>query len=716
MRIVPFLLALGLAAGSFAVPVAGTATPPPIDDGSVNLVTAPAFSGVLRAGQALQVTGTVTNSTGQDMDAGLASVYLPGIRLGSPAALSDWLDSDAGSAGIPLGTALGATEIGEVARGQVRTFTITIPAAALDLSGAAATAHPLAMRLASGDVEVDFARSAVVWLPDGAVPEVSVAVVTPLVAPPGTTGLIDAASLETLTAPGGLLDVQLQTVLSHPVAIGVDPMIIASIRILGSSAPQPALDWLAALAAAPNDIFSLGYADADPALAAQAGATLPLAPLGFPIDASLFPAAPDETPTPGDQSDTHETPIPTPAPPTIPTQETLLDWPYTFDRLAWPADSSVAPDDLGALVNAGYSRLLLDSSQLDGTLGVSPNVTLAQDENGADKNADDSDPTNLTATVIDDTLSRLVRTAATASTDIEADAALAAISAHLAVTASDQRGSTLVATLGRGVSSTGLRVDETLGTLESLPWVSVTSLGDALALPAARATFDPSAQPDDRVSTARSLLAAERDVTAFSSVVDDPTLVTGPHRLALLALLGQSWVFDQAGWAAATAAYLDESRATLSSVHIPEGSTITLLQEKGNLPIAVRNELPFPVTVYVTVQPERAILDVLNDRVELTIEANSQSKVQIPVQSIANGEVRTTVTLTSSNGTRISAPTIVDLNVQAGWETAATVVLAVVVIGLFGGGIWRTVLRRRKSLRAAIERDRSPVDPDGNES
>lgn len=688
MRIVPALLALGLAVGGLAVPSAGTApvdtAAQPVDEGTVSLVAAPAFSGILHPGQALQITGTVTNSTSQDMDAGVASVYLPGIRFNSRDDLAAWLDSDAGSAGVPLGAALGTTEIGELARGQVRTFTMTVPAAALPLSASATTALPLAMRLASGDVEVDFARSAVVWLPAGAVPAVSLAIVTPLVAPPGTTGLIDAATLETLTSPGGLLDVQLRTALSHPVAIGVDPMIIASIRILGTSAPQQALDWLALLASAPNDIFPLGYADTDPGLAAQAGANLPLDPVGFPIDASLFPAAPEETPGPA------PTPEPTP-PTTAPTQEALLDWPYTIDGIAWPAESSVAADDPRALADAGYSRLLLDSSQLDGKVRPSPNVALR----GADKEAD----ADLTATVTDHALSRLIRAAATATSEVAANADLAAISAHLAVTASAERGATLVAALGRDGSSTGLRVDATLGAVESLPWVAITSLGEALALPAAAATLDPSAQPDDRVSTVRSLLEAERAVTAFSSVVDDPTLVTGPHRLALLGLLAESWAYDQAGWAAATTAYLDESRTVLDSVHLPEGSTITFPLEKGNLPITVRNELAFPVTVYVTVRPERAILDVLDDRVELSIEASSQSKVQIPVQSIANGEVRTVVTLTSSNGTPISAPTIVDLNVQAGWETAATVVLVIVVIALFGGGVWRTVLRRRKARR-----------------
>ncbi|HEU4849508.1 MAG TPA: DUF6049 family protein, partial [Terrimesophilobacter sp.] len=392
--------------------------------------------------------------------------------------------------------------------------------------------------------------------------------------------------------------------------------------------------------------------------------------------------------------------VPTP-PPAIPTPETLLDWAYTIEGLAWPADSTVASDDLAALANAGYSCLLLDSTQLEGTIGSSPNVTLLSPD-GTDAAKPD---TKLTATVSDDALSRLVRTAATALTEVEANAALAAISAQLAVTASADRGTTLVATLGRDGSAVGLRIDDVLGTLESLPWVSVTSLGEALVLPAQAARLAPSAQPDDRVSTARSLLAAERDVTAFSSVADDPTLVTGPHRLALLSLFAESWAFDQAGWAAATTAYLEESRAILESVHIPDGSTVNFPLEKGNLPIAVRNELAFPVTVYVRVQPERAILDVLDNRVELKIEANSQARVQIPVQSIANGEVRTMVTLTSFNGTRISTPTVVDLNVQAGWETAATVVLVIIVIGLFGAGIWRTVHRRRKVLRAAHEPD-----------
>lgn len=674
MRIVPFVLALGIAVGNWTAPFAGQ----PIDEGSVNLVAAPAFAGVVRAGQALQVTGTVTNSTGQGMDAGTASVYLPSIRMPDRAAASDWLDSDEGSAGIPLGKSLGGTVIGELAPGQVRGFTITIPAASLPDAGASMTTHPLAVRLAAGDVEVDFARSAVVRLPSAAPPRVALAIVTPFVTPPGTTGLLSAEELSVLTAPGGPLAVQLGTARSHQVVIAIDPMILASIRLLGTAAPQSALDWLAALESTPREVFPLGYADSDPALAAQAGMSLPLAPLGFPIDESLFPPATNETAAPD------ETPAPAPEP-SVPTPESLLAWNYTVDALAWPAEGSVAASDVEAIADAGYSRILLNSTQVAGASAASPNVTMSGETDR-----------DVAASVADDTISRLLRTAASALTESEANAAVAALAAHLALAASDDD-VTLIATLGRDGSAGSSRLDAALTTLESLPWVAPTGFADALAVPATPATFAPMQHPEDRVMTARSLLASEQVVTSFASVLDEPRRVTDPRRLALLALLAESWAFDQAGWSAATGAFLAEGRSILGSVRIPDRSVVNFPLEKGNLPIAVTNDLDFPVTVYVTVQPTRAILDVLEDRVELKIEANSQAKASVPVQSIANGEVRTIVTLTSATGVALSAPTFVDLNVQAGWETAATVVLAIIVVLLFGGGIARTILRWRKS-------------------
>jgi hypothetical protein len=667
MRLVPFLLALGLAAGAVGVPAV---TSP--DDGAVTIVAAPAFSGVLRPGQSLRVTGVVTNGAGQTMDAGAATVYLDGSAVSSRAAVMSWLAPDEPAPTRSLGARLADTTIGELAPGQARSFTLTVPSSSIPLSAASLGVFRLAVRLAAGSVELAVARSVVVWTPDGSDPEVELAVATPLVAPPSTTGLLDAAALEALTAPGGALDVQLSTALAHSLAIGVDPMILASIRLLGSSAPPSAVAWLDSLDSADKDVFSLAYADADLPLLRRAGADEPLEPLSFPIDASRFPAQPDETPPPTD--------LPSPAP-VVPTPESLTAVDGTIDGLAWPGDGPLTEDDLDFLSAAGYTRTLVSSAALSGASTTTPDATIG-------KHA---------VTVVDDTVSGLLRTAAAAATDADWDSAMAALAGVLATTATDHPGSSLVAALGRDGPAAATRLDDTLDALESLPWVSPVSLTSVLGLPAAKAKLVAADEQSDRVPTAKKLVAAEEAVARFATVVDDPLLVTGPHRLALLGLFSESWSGDTAGWDAAARDFLAESEVIRSSVRIPDSSTINFPLEKGNLPIAVRNELNVPVTVYVRVQPERAILDVLDDRVELKLDANSQAKVLIPVQSIANGEVRTMVSLSSPTGVSISTPTFVVLNVQAGWETAATVVLAVVVVGLFGAGIWRTVLRRRRA-------------------
>ena len=100
---------------------------------------------------------------------------------------------------------------------------------------------------------------------------VEIAIAVPLVVPIGTTGLVTAAELELYTSPTGLLSRQLDAVFDKPVAIAIDPMIIVSIRILGSAAPPSAAAWLERLSRATNETFALPYANSDVTLATQAG-------------------------------------------------------------------------------------------------------------------------------------------------------------------------------------------------------------------------------------------------------------------------------------------------------------------------------------------------------------------------------------------------------------------------------------------------------------
>src|SRR6187431_3076 len=116
-----------------------------------------------------------------------------------------------------------------------------------------------ALALVLGLAGVAIAAPAASAIDEGS--SVNLAIAVPIVVGPGSTGLISAEELEAYTRPLGELTRQLDAVIDRPVAIGIDPMIIVSIRILGSSAPASATAWLDRFEAASNETFALGYAD-----------------------------------------------------------------------------------------------------------------------------------------------------------------------------------------------------------------------------------------------------------------------------------------------------------------------------------------------------------------------------------------------------------------------------------------------------------------------
>lgn len=675
MKIIPLLLAVGLAVGSFVAPNVPAAP----EVGAVDVVAAPLASGVVRPGENLIVTGTITNRTAQPLAALDAAVYVSSKRVDTRSALAQWLSDDPSVSGFSAGDALGTVSILNLGVSQARAFSISVPATALTFLTGKTGAFPLEVRVTAENVTLATQRSAVSWVPDGVIPRVNVAVATPLTAPPSSTGLLDAETLDTLTSPDGELYDYLEMAVLHSVALGVDPMIIASIRLLGDDAPVSAREWLERLENVPNDVFTLTYADSDQLLLHRAGATAPIGPISFPDAENVAPAPQETLPTQGStpSSSSDEDVELTPGEPTAVRT--------TIDGLAWPASKLQSEDDLDFLAEQGTSRTLLSSSELSGSSIDTPNISVGKHR----------------ITVSDDQLSMLMRAAAQATTDGQWASAIANLTATLAVTAEQSPSTTVVATFAREVSPNSRLVGNTLTVMETLPWVNSTALRNALNAAPASGTLSVQSGDDEsdtgQVPLIKELISSEKKVTEFSSVADNPQLVTGPQRLELLALVSAVWAGDRVGWQAAVGQHLTDNSELLDSVYIPEGSFINFPLEKGNLPITVKNELGVPVTVYVTVRAERAILKVTDPWVELKVEADSQTKVFVPVESIANGEVLTTVRLSSGTGVQISKPTIVTLNVQAGWETTATVVLAVLVVLLFGAGLWRTVMRRRSS-------------------
>ena len=133
-----------------------------------------------------------------------------------------------------------------------------------------------------------------------------------------------------------------------------------------------------------------------------------------------------------------------------------------------------------------------------------------------------------------------------------------------------------------------------------------------------------------------------------------------------------------------------------SSVSVESSNAVNLINKSANFPVRVRNSLPWPVNVEVTLLPSDPRLRVTSTGMT-TIPANSSSNVDVPVTAIGSGDIRVTYKVSTPSGAVLDDSQKVLVRMRAGWEDAATAVMTVIVGIAFLGGIIRTIRRRLKS-------------------
>jgi hypothetical protein len=670
-------------------------------DDSVSVQLSPTNSVVLHPGEDLRVTATVTNHTASAIPSAVINVYLAERALTSRSAIDAWLNPDA-TTGTP-GDLLQSHQLGaEVQPGHSTSVDLTIPAAEVGLTADNAWgARGIAATLTTGKgVQAD-GRSTFVWYSGEPITPVTLTTVFPITVPAGSadaSGLIPAETLTALTGPGGQLSRELDAVANRPITLAIDPMIIASIRILGNSAPAEAVDWLNHLSQVSNDTFPLSYADADIALQAQAGAATLLAPLSFDqdIDPALFttpPATGDSqggspaVPAPGEQ-----TPTPTPTPGAVipPTTAEILDFDYTTTDVGWPSAGVVSSADLAVFAASGLGSTILSGANVTNSdSSVTPNAVLALD--------------HTVGLTTDDALQSALRAAVIAPNADAWRGAMARASALLAVVAAERSTSahTLLATFDRASTEPTPFLTQTLEVLGTAPWQTPGNLQSARAgAPTEGVAFSSESEPDRILDPAVRLLTRETELTAFSNALASPLEVTGTQRLELLSLFAVAWEPQSVAWMNAVTTSLAASTKILDSVVVTTKGPINALSSKVEVPVTLTNALDQAVTVRVNVAPSNGRLVVGSDEVT-TIEANSARVVKIPVTArVGNGEVTLRVTLFTPAGTPVGEPGMIAVNVKADWEILGTGIFAALVVLFFGFGVWRNIARRRKARNA----------------
>jgi hypothetical protein len=677
--------------------------------------------GIVTDGHDLTISVVIANPSTETVDAGHVSVAVTSRSVSTPTALRAFESAPAQSERRTLGS---ATTTAVEAGGTQIVATVTVPAASVHLPASNPGVFGLSATVTTAGGTLGTGASTLV-VPGATPAKVGIAAVMPVTVPPSADGIISAQDLATYTGADGVLTRELTIAQRNPeLTLGIDPMVLVSIRALGRTAPPSAGAWIEAMNELSNPTFPLQYGDADPGLQTQAGLAKPLQPTDFSYamsagDVATPPTVGEptgSTPSPGDTPTATPTPTATAtngAP--LPTLDQLTGWPYSLSGIAWPAPGTVRSADIAAFGRAGMPTTIVSTSNTNAALiAGTPNPVLPV--------------SGGTALVTDDNVSGALTAAATASDPITASVTSAELQAQLALAAQNaHRGGIVLATLGRVWPTDASRAATVMTTLLDSRFSTASTVRDALTAPPteglkltdkrnAAETIDQAGALLDLAGETRSGGVVPSDnIAQFSSVLSSPELLTGDVRARLLTLFSAGWA-TSGNRTAAAAKELSSLAKTLDAVQIVAPESIRQTSRQALIPITVTNQLAHPVDVVLRATPSSTRLKVESDT-EKTIPAGSSVKVLVPVKSqLSNGSVWLGLQLYSKTGVVIGTAKGAEIDVHADWEGIGALIFGVVVVVFFGWGVLRTVQRRRRE-KANGDTDHAVADvPEGDDA
>lgn len=665
-----------------AVPAVAAAADQKSDDDTrtVELHVSAGLRGVVAPGTSTSAVVTITNGTETELSAGRVEIELGSTPLTTSDAVSDWLDDGETTGSF---VSLGDEASKAADPDGIATTTVFVPQETIETL--APGVYPLRAALTGARTGDTGGERAATWdttatsvLVVNAPSASPVGVLVPVTATPAGGALLTAEELTTLTAPEGALTAQLDGVSGTTAVLAIDPAILASIRALGTAAPESAREWLTRLDELPNPRFALQFGDADVTVQAQTGLSALLSPLPFAalLDPAAFPqqqATAEPTSAPG------STPSPSPGStnaPALPDDATLTEVDGALPRIVWP-EQDLTQADVTAF--AGY-------------LGQGTTTVVSSDTVGG--------PTAAHATaggqdllVTDAATSAALSGAAGASDPVVRQRLLAEAAAQLFLAQGATGGAPLLVGLDRDETRTADALRDAISAADSVGFELSTVRA---AAPVAVTLPEAAAAP--RSADLVNLLTDEQSLTAFSSILSEPDVLLAPERMRILRTIAVG--SSDAAFAEKVAAHRARTTTTLSSVSIPPSSTIQLLTANADLPIAVRNDLPWPVTVRLSASPSDPRLEV-KPMIETVVQPQSSTRVKVPVSArVGSGELDLRLSLSSPTGVPIQSEQSVRVAVRAEWETIGLVVFGGLAVLLIALGVVRTVRRKR---REAIE-------------
>ncbi|WP_314423968.1 DUF6049 family protein [uncultured Microbacterium sp.] len=672
------VLAIALASCGISATGASAATDSD-DEGAVELHVAAGVHGTVAPGSATTASLTVQNDSTTRLTSGRIVLEVSRTPLADDAAVDSWLSDETAAGSFDE---IGADTTSPVdPEGSVTSSLFVPPEALADL---APGVYPLRASLSGAQSDGADAVTSTSVLIVTDVAASPVAVLVPITATPAGGALLTADELTTLTGDDGDLAAVLEGVSGTAAILAIDPSIPAAIRALGSSAPESARDWLQQLEELPNERFALQFGDADAQAQAQAGMPGLLQPTTLSpfVNPSNFTAAPPASGSPEPTSTPSETPSPSPSPsdgPVLPTDEQLTAIEKAVPGILWPR-SDVSTENLATF-----------STYVDGEPTTVLSSTSVATDVGARATVEGHN-----VLVADAAASEALSDAASEADQAARQRSLAEANAHLYLAGHSNGFAPLLVALDRDETRSDEGLAESITAVDSAGF----GLGALEATPATPTTLASTAD-EARAASLRAMLDSEGPLAQFATILDDPQLLLSPQRIRILRATGVG-LSDNA-FTKAVAAVHDATEDTLNAIDIPPASTIQLLSANADLPFSVRNDLPWPVNIVLSVYPSDARLDV-EPVTPWVVQAGTTARVKVPVSArVGSGEVSLRLELSSPTGVPISQPETVRVAVRAEWETIGLAVFGGLIVLLIGLGIIRTVTRKRREAAATSE-------------
>ena len=376
--------------------------------------------------------------------------------------------------------------------------------------------------------------------------------------------------------------------------------------------------------------------------------------------------------------------------------------PTILRNVAWPADTTFGTSFLSNYASADQITIapasaLTPAEEVTFTSYARVNVNPSTGETA-------TDGTGARTIAQQADLASILSWNASGGDELDAEQALTAITAII-VRERPSSSRTVFAAAARG-TTVNESLTKRVNALFSPRWVSALSFTDMAASEPTdvdRQIVDAGTLDADTSTAITAMASSLTMLEPLANATDDPNAVydsVTPRILpALSAQLTPSEQLDSA------TAMTSQVTGMLSAVTVEPSSAVNLINKSANFPVLVRNNLPWPVRVNVTLVPDDPRLRA-TPALSQTLAAQGATTVEVPVGAIGSGDIEVTYKVTTPDGTVLDDSRTVTVRMRAGWEDAITAVIASLFGLLFLAGIRRS-LRKRAARKAQASSDGS---------